>query len=548
MRAQRSVVVASFLVVFVLGFWVAGLVRATSASTYDDWNTLAAVFTQVRDHYVEPVNEEKLLQSAIRGMLRSLDPHSQYLDKSDYTDLRTSTTGAFGGIGIQIGVRGNYPTVISPIEGTPAFNLGIQTGDRIVQIEGKPTEGFTIDQVIARLRGAVGTKVNITIAREGEDKLLSYAITRAKIEVKSVPYHYVMANGIGYMRVTVFSETTGEEVHAALEDFARAKAKGVVFDLRYNPGGLLSQAVEVGQQFVTKGEEIVQQRPRSPQQIQTYYSQNPHPYNFPMVVLVNGGSASASEIVAGAWQDHDLALVVGTTSYGKGSVQSIFPLSGSTALKLTTAKWYTPAGRSIHKDEGERDLLASDEVDKVGDSSASEDGADPQDVAAADAAARNANKPKFRTLDRKRIVYGGGGITPDVEIKPEKLTSLESKVEGRGIAFNFIVKYAGQHKDLTLTAPVTDPMFTQFVAAVKKENIDFTQEEMSRDRSYFERALRREIARRVSGDAAAFRVVAEGDNQLQAAVDLITKYKTTPKLLDYAASAHASVSTDTHKE
>jgi carboxyl-terminal processing protease len=540
MRAQRSLVVAGFLVVFVLGFWVAGHVRATSSNAYDDWNLLASVFTQVRDNYVEPVNDDKLLQAAIRGMLRSLDPHSQFLDTKEYTDLQTTTHGSFGGIGIQIGVRNNFPTVISPIEGTPAYLLGIQTGDRIVTIDGKSSEGLTLDQVVNKLRGQKGTKVRIGIAREGEEKILNFTITRDVIEVRSVPYAFMLPSGVGYVRLTTFAENTADELQDALQKFQAQNAKGLIIDLRWNPGGLLSQAVEVSQMFVPRGKEVVETRPRAPRPVQPYYSQNAHPYSFPTVVLVNGGSASASEIFAGAIQDQDLGLVVGTLSYGKGSVQTIIPLQGQQALKLTTAKWYTPSGRCIHKDEGERELVQADDVEQVGDDDPTADPTDDNGAGAADAAKEKANKPKYRTLDRHRIVYGGGGITPDVEIKPDKLTSLESKVEGRGLFFNFAVKYYARHKDLGTAPVVTEPMFSDFVQLLRDEKIDFTQDEVTRDRAYLERGIRREFARRQSGDEAAFKVAMEGDNQLQSAVDLLSKYKTTARLLDYAVAPHTT--------
>lgn len=542
MRAQKSLIIAAFLVVFIAGFWVAGFVRATSPNTYDDWNLLASVFTQVRDNYVEPVNDDKLLQAAIRGMLRSLDPHSQFLDKDDYADFQTTTHGSFGGIGIQIGVRNNYPTVISPIEGTPAYLLGVQTGDRIVTIDGKSSEGLTIDQVIKQLRGPKGSKVAIGVAREGEDKILSFNITRDIIQVKSVPYGFVLPSGYGYIRVTTFSESTAEEIQATLNRFAGQGIKGLVIDLRWNPGGLLQQAVEVSQMFVPKGKEIVETRPRSPRPVQPYYSQNPHPYTYPMVVLVNGGSASASEIFAGAIQDHDLGLVVGTLSYGKGSVQTLIPLSGQSALKLTTAKWYTPSGRSIHKDEGERDLVEADDVENVGEPDA-ETGGDASDQNGAGDASSNKDKPKYHTLSRHRLVYGGGGITPDVDVKPEKLTTFESKIEGRGLFFNYAVKYVGRHKGLTAPPAVTDPMVAEFLGVVKTENIDFTPDEATRDHDYLVRGIRRELARRIVGDEAAFRVQMESDPQLQSAVDLLSKYKTTARLLDYAAAPHASAET-----
>ena len=537
MRAQRSLVLAGFLVVFIFGFWVAGFVRATGTSSYDDWNLLASVFTQVRDNYVEPVNDDKLLQAAIRGMLRSLDPHSQFFDKSDYSDFQTTTHGSFGGIGSQIGMRNNFPTVISPIEGTPAYLLGMQTGDRIVIIEGKNTEGWTIDQVIKELRGPKGTKVAISVAREGEDKVLKYTITRDIIQVKSVPYAFVLPGGYGYVRITTFSETTAEELQAALNSFAKDDIKGLVVDLRWNPGGLLQQAVETSQMFVPKGGEIVETRARAPRPAQPYFSQNLHPYSYPMVVLVNGGSASASEIFAGAIQDHDLGLVVGTLSYGKGSVQTLIPLSGGNALKLTTAKWYTPSGRCIHKDEGERDLVQADDVESIGDEEG--DATDDNGAGSPDTKAK-ADKPKYKTLGRHRIVYGGGGITPDVDVKPDKLTSFESKIEGRGVFFNFAVKYAAQHKDVGGTPEITTAMLDVLVETLRTEKIDFTNDEVTRDRDYLARGLRREFARKAGGDVAAFKVQMEGDNQLASAVDLLSKYKTTARLLDYAAAPHTA--------
>jgi carboxyl-terminal processing protease len=316
-----------------------------------------------------------------------------------------------------------------------------------------------------------------------------------------------------------------------MDKFTAQNVKGVVIDLRFNPGGLLQQAVETAQMFVPRGGEIVETRPRSPKQATPYFSRNPKPYTLPLVVLVNGGSASASEIFAGAIQDHDLGLVVGTLSYGKGSVQSLFPLSGGKALKLTTAKWYTPSGRCIHKDEGERDLVDAEDIDTVGD-----DGAAGDDVPA-----KKADRPKYKTLVRNRVVYGGGGITPDVEVKPEPLTAFENKVEGRGLFFTFAVSYAAQHKGVTAATPVTDDMVNQVLDLARKEKIEFTTDEATRDRSYVERAIRREIARRVAGDEAAFRVQMEGDKQLAEAVDLLSTYKTTARLLDYAV-AHPSAS------
>ena len=321
--------------------------KAGTDDVYKNIELFTEVLREVEKHYVEPENPQKLIYGAIKGMVNSLDPHSSFMTKDEYQELMTETKGSFSGVGIEITIKDDVLTVVSPIEGTPAYKAGIKPGDMIIKIEKKSTKGMTLLDAVKNIRGTKGTEVELTIARKGQNEPLTFKIKRDVIPLKSVR-HYALTQDIGYVRISNFQSHTARDLKAALEDLEKEHPlKGLVLDLRNNPGGLLTQAVNVSDLFLDKGL-IVSTRGRdSSQDISMSAHKNGTERNYPMIVLVNGGSASASEIVAGALQDNKRALILGTRTFGKGSVQTIIPLNDGSGLRLTTARYYTPSGRSI---------------------------------------------------------------------------------------------------------------------------------------------------------------------------------------------------------
>jgi carboxyl-terminal processing protease len=360
---HRKDVIWTVLIVTLVSLGVQGF-AAKRADLYDEFETLAIVIEKVRDNYVVEVNEKDLFEGALRGALLSLDRYSAYISPEDYEEFRSQTKGEFQGLGIEIGVRNSWLTVIAPIEDTPAWRAGIRAGDRIIKIEGKSTEGMSTQDAVKKLRGERNSKVNITILHEGEKKPTDLSITRDVIPLLSVR-GYRRADGvghwdffadkehkIGYIRVSAFQENTVQELDKAVADLSDAGMKGLILDLRFNPGGLLSTAVTMSDRFLEDGV-IVSTRGRAVPPV-TYSAHKIGTYKaFPLVVLVNNWSASASEIFGGAIQDNHRGILVGMRTFGKGSVQNVIPLQGGkAALKLTTARYYTPSGRSIHREEG----------------------------------------------------------------------------------------------------------------------------------------------------------------------------------------------------
>ena len=327
-----------------------------------DIRALSEVFGKIKENYVEDVEDKTLLENAIRGMLTGLDPHSSYLDKDAFTDLRVGTRGEFGGLGIVVGMEDGYVKVVSPIDDTPAQRAGVKAGDMIIRLDDKSVKGMGLDDAVKVMRGKPGSDISLTISREGEDKPLQITITRAVIRVKSVKSR-TLDEGFGYVRISQFQERTGVDLKKAMNKLKKenkGKLKGLVLDLRNNPGGLLDAAISVSDVFLAKGG-IVSVEGRN-ETVQMAHSARSGDMlkGAPLVVLVNGGSASASEIVAGALQDHKRAIIMGTRSFGKGSVQTVVPLGNGTALKLTTARYYTPKKRSIQAEGIEPDIVLSD--------------------------------------------------------------------------------------------------------------------------------------------------------------------------------------------
>ena len=505
---RRIVVWTGLLVsLFAVGWWVGRSSATAPSDAYRNLDVFVEVLQKVRQFYVDPVESQSLVDAAARGMLRELDPYSQLLDENSWGNLKATTQGTFGGIGIVVTVRDNYPTVISPIEGGPAWGLGLRPGDVITHVEGVSCAGLSVEDIVSRLRGEPGTRVRITVRREGETEPHDYTIERQIIVTRAVPYAFMVEGNIGYLRLANFSERSGTEVRSAVERLRREGATRLILDLRGNPGGLLDQAVDVVEQFVKPGTLVVYTKGRSRGQDQRYLSAEKQPLlDLPLVVLIDQGSASASEIVAGALQDLDRALIVGENSFGKGSVQGVFPLRGrNAAVKLTTALYHTPSGRSIHQKEKDHPLSAAIE---------DEDAFVP-------ARPDTTPRPRFQTASG-RTVFGGGGIHPDWVVVADSLPPLARRVETRALAFRFANRWVNQHSR-GMKEEGSESMWTQFLSFLRAEQVEFTPAELETERAWLDRALRRELARRSSGDAAAARVALEGDRVYRRALEVLNR-------------------------
>ena len=448
------------------GGWL--LQQGADGNVYVKIRMLQDVVRTVSDRYVDEVDPTELYDLAIDGLLERLgDPHSSLLRPEDYSDLRLQTTGNYGGLGIRIDEKDGWITVVQTLPKTPAERAGLRPGDRIVEVDGVSSRSWTPDDAVQVLRGPKGSPVNIKISRVGVPDLIPVEIVRDEIHVEYVT-GFMYEDGIGYILHQQFSERSADDIRLLVDELTAEGMKGLIFDLRGNPGGLLDEGVAVSDLFLNRGNEVVETRSRIADQNDTYRAtRKPIDPDLPVIVLVDGFSASASEIVAGALQDHDRALVLGTRTFGKGSVQTLFPLSGGNYLKLTTAKWYTPSGRSIHRDR-DPDMVALAVPEEQ-----LEDGPD-----------RNALGDAVREVyytDAGREVYGGGGISPDLVVHGDTLLSVERQFRrelGQDIpaysdaVFRFSVEYSNAHPSLRPDFEVTDAMFDELYAWLMDSGVE----------------------------------------------------------------------------
>jgi carboxyl-terminal processing protease len=399
MRTYRSISMAAFAIALsaLVGGFFGGSVLATQDGLPERYNVFTAALNQIDQKYVEPVESDRVVYSAINGMLQTLDPHSSFMDPKAYAQLRERQEGHYYGLGISINVVDGDITVMSLFEGSPAYKKGIRRGDVVAKINGEDAKGWTSDQAVQKLRGPRGTPVQVSIRRAGYEKLIEVEVVRDEIKIPSVPASFMIADGTGYIQLRDFSETTDRELGAALRDLTGKGMKRLLLDIRENPGGPLDQAIKVSNRFLKKGDLIVYTRGRIPNSDQDYRGVDNSDYtNLPLVMLANRRSASASEIVTGALQDHDRGLVVGETTWGKALVQSIYRLSEGAGLALTTAHYFTPAGRLIQRpwDESFDEYLSYTTRDQ-----------DPN--------VQHAASDLKYTLRLGRKVYSGGGVEPD---------------------------------------------------------------------------------------------------------------------------------------
>lgn len=536
MRLSRSTIAPLVVagIALVTGGWFLQRGATQEQNVYYQANLFNEVLHRVSDQFVDQKDPAQLYKMAIDGMLEELgDPHTVLMSSDDHSRLMTETQGEYGGLGMEIGAREGWITVIAPLAGTPAERAGILAGDRIVEIDGKTTRDLAEDEAVRRLRGQRGTAVQLKIARPGVEEPMSFRLVREEIRIKSVPVSYMVDNNVGYVELVRFSERSTEEMRAAIDGLRAKGMKSLIIDLRRNPGGLLDQGISVADIFLPEGVTIAETKSRIPNQNQKASADDPDQYpNLPIVMLVGPGSASAAEILAGALQDHDRVLVVGRTSYGKGSVQSIFPLANKNFLKMTTARWYTPVGRSIQRPYG------------IG---------LPHAAAAADDTTSMSNdttkKPAYKT-DSGRIVYGGGGIHPDLVVTPDTLTAHERAFYDlaqkqaqlyRTTAFNYAVRYVKANPGLKIDFQVTDAMLDGFYQSLTSSNVKIPRDIFNNARSAIADDLGAEIAYSLGGQQAWRQRVNMRANEIEVALQLLRK-SNSPQALFGAAKAFEATS------
>ena len=474
--------------------------------------------------YVDSVGSNSLYEKAATGLVKELnDPYSVLFTKKEFDQFSQQTGGKYGGIGMEIAPTSGFITVQRVFPHTPASAGGVMEGDKILQIDTANARGWTSTQVSDKLKGDPGTKVSVKFGRAGVTDPIPVTFTRAIVHIPAVPYTLVFGN-VGYIPLQQFNETAAQEVADAITDVTKHGATKIVFDMRGNPGGFLDQAIATSNLFLPVGKSILSVRGRTGE-VQAYSATDaPQAPTIPIVVLVDPHTASASEIVAGALQDHDRALIMGTTSFGKGLVQSLYKLDGGYALKMTTAKWYTPSGRSIQK---ERKLLPDGEFVEVMPDSLETD------------SARRA-RPQYKS-DAGRIVYGGGGITPDIIVKPDTLTTPEQKLlmslaPKSQIFAQELQDYAGEMKSkVKENFTVTPQMRNDFIARLKAKGVTVDSTLLAKGASTeLDRMIGVRITTMAFGDSATKRKYLDDDNQLQRALDALKNVQSTPGLFALA--------------
>ncbi|OGC74868.1 MAG: hypothetical protein A2145_04675 [candidate division Zixibacteria bacterium RBG_16_40_9] len=437
---------------------VAGLSYSFKDKLFIGLKTYQQIAAVISSRYVDAVDPQTLVQAGIKGMLSVLDPYSEYLEQREYQGLIEETQGQFEGVGMEIGIRKQFLTVISPIEGGPAYRAGIQAGDKIIKINGESAEGITADQAVKKLRGPKGTEVLITISRPGLAKPITYKLTRDVVEIKTVPYYGLIDKNIGYIRLKKFTETSTAELTQALLELKSQNASGIILDLRGNPGGLLTQAVEVASLFLGDKKLILETKGQDQSQNQKYLAgEKAVCPDLPLVVLVDEGSASASEIVAGAIQDWDRGVVIGDTTFGKGLVQTVLRLPNENALKLTTAKYFTPSGRCIQKKENGPNLdqfgLATRSDFKAG------------------SAASDTNFTFYTKRGRK--VSGEGGIIPDLVVSRPQFNPLIYNLLREDLFFEFALEYVAKNSEIDQNFEVNWEILKQFRRFLWQKNFTY---------------------------------------------------------------------------
>ena len=533
-RHKGAVVAFVALAAVVSGGWFLQRQTEPAGSVYQQARLFDDVLAHVADYYVDSLDERQLYQMAIDGMLDKLgDPYSVFLKPDDFRQLSEATTGNYSGLGIQIDVRGGWITVIAPLPDTPAERAGVQTGDRIVELDGRSTEGWNQEKAVKELRGPVGAKAELLIRRTGIDEPMKFNLTRATIHIRSVDPRITMMldDKVGYIALSPVSESSTREVAAAIDTLLKQGMKSLIFDLRNNPGGLLDQGVAVSDLFLDPGKEIVETRGRAPGSSHEFSDTKQQSWpRLPVVVMVNGGSASAAEIIAGALQDHDRAVLVGTPTFGKGLVQSFWRLTPETGLKLTTARWFTPSGRTIQR-------VTRTEAEQEAQVVAAQRGLDSKpDTTLA-----------FKT-DAGRTVYGGGGIRPDIYVVADTFTTAERTfIRALGdkipVYRDALTSYAIELKEGNrLASPnftVTDGMVDEIVRRIRAKGAVLPDTVVAGARMLLQQELGYEAARYVFGRSVEFRRRMADDQQVKRALALAQKAKTPQDLLTLATTPPA---------
>jgi carboxyl-terminal processing protease len=512
-------ILSTVLLCTLLGGLYGRQVEATTGADDSDvknsFNELTRVYNVVEQNYADVVDPDRAIYGslpdqpgsqtyvgAIPGALRSLDPHSDFYDPQAFSKLREDQENKYYGVGMQIGPHPGklgklVIVVVFPIPGSPAFRAGLRPGDVIARVNGQSTEGMNTQQVAEKLKGPKGTKVHITVTREGYDQPLEFDITRDEISQRSVDDVFMLKPEIAYIHIGKFNETTNDELTAALKDLGEKSLQGLVLDLRGNPGGLLQEAVDVSDHFLEKGQLIVYHYGRHSPEKRYPTAKGENGREYPIVVLINRFTASAAEIVTGALQDHDRALVMGQPSFGKGLVQTVFPLSEHTGLALTTARYYTPSGRLIQRDY--------DNVSLYDYYYHPEDAPTPH--------------TEVRLTDGGREVYGGGGITPDIRYEEPKLTAVQETLLQHNVLFEFGKYYLGIHKTIPHDFQVTDAVLQEFRQYLAEQKILLSDQEMKDNLDFIRTHIRLQLVDFIFGTTEANRMAMENDPLVQKAID-----------------------------